>query len=528
MKKIILFAITLLVIAFGCRQPQSQKPGLLNQQQLATQLFTITTDSDTTINTSGGAIIKIAKGTLINSDNTNKVAIEIKEAFSMEEIIRAGLATQSNGQPLSSGGMIYINAQGGQTIKISKPIAVSIPTPFINNKMQLFKGDTSDNGKINWVEPANLPADTQNTILSNGQQLFANHCASCHAIGKDLTGPDLAHIVERTNNKKLLYAFTRNPALVMHDVAYYRCLKNRFNGVMMTRFPDLSDTVLDNLYSYIENESKALRLPIPQQYTRACMGSCLTYVLLKDKLTQEKNELTKAKIDMIIRDIIDTNPPAPSEPVPTIPSIPAGPPAKEKVKPSNNQSLYYQFTIQTFGWYNIDMLLKDPSTTESSLIVRIRGEYKQNISIWLAVPDFKALLHGGLLANKTDEYGFDNADGTIPLPKNTRAYILALGEYEDKIVFAKKEFFTTSSQQFELSPSIISLQDFNNTMKTLPGSETMNISVNNSKNADTLRKVIKELKDVEKLKPQNCDCDCLMSDSPVTIPVEALDTTKLL
>lgn len=499
----------LLMIAFSCRQPVI-KPGLLHPQQLNSQVFTIHTDNDTTLNTASGAIIKIAKGTLVNSNNTNSVTLEIKEAYTMEQILRAGLVTKSNGQPLSSGGMIYINAGEGQSVRITQAISISIPTPYVNNKMQLFKGDTGS-GKVNWTDPVSLPPDTQNTILAAGNQLFAGKCATCHAIGKDLTGPDLAHILSRTPDKNVLYDFTRNPALATHDHVYYCCLLRKFNGVVMTGFPELTDTTLNALYSYIENESKVRNLP--DNNMRGCIDSCTTYVRLKDKLTREKNDLSAQKIDMIVREIVETTQPVQSN-TPVSPQVPVSstPPEKLKVTPNNNQSLYYQFTIQSFGWYNIDILLKDTDAPESILKVRITGEFKENISLWLAIPASKVFLQGGLLNNQSGEYGFDATDGTIPLPQRVGAYILAMGEYEDKIVFAKKEFITKSSQQFDLSPSVTTREKFNNIVKNLPNSEGLNISAKKTENADTLRKIIKELNDVEKLKPRDCDCDCILTD----------------
>jgi hypothetical protein len=79
---------------------------ILATDKLPSQFFTINTGQDTILITSKGAVIRIPKGAISGDENT--VQLEIKEAYSIEDIFRAGLTTQSNGQPLSSGGMIYI------------------------------------------------------------------------------------------------------------------------------------------------------------------------------------------------------------------------------------------------------------------------------------------------------------------------------------------------------------------------------------------------------------------------------------
>ncbi len=44
----------------------------------------------------------------------------------------------------------------------------------------------------------------------DGKALFAQNCASCHAVNKDLTGPALKGVEDRWPDKKLLYKWIRN------------------------------------------------------------------------------------------------------------------------------------------------------------------------------------------------------------------------------------------------------------------------------------------------------------------------------
>ena len=55
-----------------------------------------------------------------------------------------------------------------------------------------------------------------------------------------------------------------------------------------------------------------------------------------------------------------------------------GPPLK--VAPLNSQSLYYAFTIQAFGWYNIDILLENDNPNTKNKIKGIKPVNSTNIS----------------------------------------------------------------------------------------------------------------------------------------------------
>ena len=496
MKKILLLLALAAVLIAACNQTAAITNKLISQNNLPAQLFSINTGKDTLITTANGALINIPRGAL--SGALGNVTLEIKEAYTIEQMLLAGLTTQSTNGPLSSGGMINISPAAGESFTISKAIAVSIPTPSLNKNMQLYKAEVKENGQINWAKPANLPHNLQLDRLDEGSILFAANCASCHHIGTDGRGPNLAHVVKRTPDRSVLYRYTRDNQLAMThtEEPYYRCLYNRWNKSAMTLFPALTDSMLNKLYGYIENESEIRNLPVPKDDIRPCIDSCMTYWGLKYRLEEQKEKLTAEKIKMIIENVV---PPAPSADTIGLPL---------KVSPAHNRSLYYQFTIDAFGWYNIDVLLNDANAVQSSLMVRLTGSYHININLYLAIPAAKVLEPGGLLEGQENTYGFYKTDGTIPLPQNATAYILAVGEYDDKIVFAKKTFTTAPSLSFDMSPAIVSKEVFNASIKNLDLGN-IQFTAHDTQNADTLRKLVRELKDVEKLKPRNCDCHCI-------------------
>lgn len=107
--------------------------------------YTINTDRDTVLLTQHGALLKIPQGA-IDAGDQKQVTLEIKEAYTIADMIRGGLTTQSGDEPLSSGGMIYINPKKGQSATLKKKIDVALPTRFKEPGMKLFKGEETADG----------------------------------------------------------------------------------------------------------------------------------------------------------------------------------------------------------------------------------------------------------------------------------------------------------------------------------------------------------------------------------------------
>ena len=100
-----------------------------------------------------------------------------------------------------------------------------------------------------------------NASAQDGKALFSANCASCHAINKRLTGPALMGVEERWPDKKELFAFIRNPSLVIKRNAYAKKLKDVY-GTLMTAFPDLTDEAIAAILDYIRREGKAKPITI--------------------------------------------------------------------------------------------------------------------------------------------------------------------------------------------------------------------------------------------------------------------------
>lgn len=98
MKKIIALLSLLTVFIIACTTSEQTNSLLSKPGDVKADEYSITVDRDTTLVTKNGALLKIPKGTLA-TDNGNTVALEIKEAYSLEQMIRYGLTTSSGDEP---------------------------------------------------------------------------------------------------------------------------------------------------------------------------------------------------------------------------------------------------------------------------------------------------------------------------------------------------------------------------------------------------------------------------------------------
>jgi len=118
-------------LLFACNN--NRRSTALDASSLQTQLVTVDVTRDNIFRTVHGAIIQIPKGALQAKGNS-PIKLEIKEAYSITDIVKGGLLTQGDGKLLSSGGMIYINAADESEVRIVKPISVAIPSRSLDDE----------------------------------------------------------------------------------------------------------------------------------------------------------------------------------------------------------------------------------------------------------------------------------------------------------------------------------------------------------------------------------------------------------
>lgn len=544
-----LLALCFIASIVSCRNENTSGKHF-STDSLPAQQFTINTERDTTLQTNKGALLKIPKGAIVPA-NGSSATLEIKEAYSIEDMILGGLTTNSDGQPLSSGGMIYINAAAGQNLKFTQPVKVAIPTDFFVDGMQLYKGDTTD-GTINWTNPQPLPITDQMKTVDKGEILFQQNCSSCHGIGKVISGPDLAHfknrlLMSRENegfdaDRNILMSFHNNwvrneiaedeemkheaPGAVDstqgHDEIIarvpilhpnlYACNLQRMFGTIGPQFPELKKADWQAIFDFIQTESDRKELPLPEQaYLAACIDSCKLYSetvgelkKARSKTEMERRKLVEDNGRMVENKIV--NPPV-VNPVPVI--------IEDKVSPQSFGAEYYQFTIEGFGWYNIDILAGQlDGVEESELIVRVRGEYREKVELYLVIPSSKIYTQAGPTEKNKDEYAFYTKDGKLPLPQGAKSYILALTESGGNFAFALHSFNAAKQQTIEIELKKSTKKEFRKAMKVF-AKQDLKIRLQDAENADEIRikdadlkAIDRQIEEAENLKPKGCNCDC--------------------
>jgi len=133
--------------------PKNDSVSYFSNKMLEEEVFRISTQQDTVIENKDGIVIYIPANAF-DTDNT-EIDVLVQSALSAEDILYAGLSTTSNGDALETGGMFYVDAfENGKRINLVKDLQVDVPTDTKVDGMQLYAGETTKDGDINWVNPA--------------------------------------------------------------------------------------------------------------------------------------------------------------------------------------------------------------------------------------------------------------------------------------------------------------------------------------------------------------------------------------
>ena len=166
------------------------------------QYFTCKTDIETVLKGAEGTTLTIPKDcfeTETGSILRGVVKIELKEFLKTSDMILANLVTESDGKLLETGGMIFLNATDseGNKVKIrsDEDIKITLPKPPKAEEKQLFYGEKSPNGRINWTLPKPLEDNFNNvgfTIVEQNPEFPDGQAALFKYIQKSLVYPNIA------------------------------------------------------------------------------------------------------------------------------------------------------------------------------------------------------------------------------------------------------------------------------------------------------------------------------------------------
>lgn len=481
---------------------------VLKPEALLSTFYDIPVDRDTSLTTAKGARITIAAGTFKGAKGDH-VRLEMKEVYSIADMVAGGLTTKAGSQLLSSGGMFFLNTPDDKDVTLAKFIKVAVPTVAAQKGMQLYKGEQKTDGTIDWTNPKPIPEAPLSDYLQKGKALFNSNCASCHREYKDATGPGLAYLNERRDRKWLMQHVHNPGQMIANGDPLSHYVFRAYNYTPMTAFPQLSDEEIIDIMDYATYEAKAKgigpeQLPDLKKEFDSCEKYCQLAFLLEEKrnkLVADNGRFSDVHYDTtaVIKFIDEHYKTVTGTTFGNI-DVPA------VIAHTDVPSEYYKVEVNAQGWYNVDVLVEDlPGVKQSELVVHIAGDFKSEITTYLVIPSHKIFSVGGLISGKSDAYGFYEADGKLSLPQNVPAYVIATGEQEGKLYYGVTSFTTTLKQQPEVKVAITTKEQMNEAIKKLELGD-VTIEAEKSKNADSIGKIDELLKNYKQFKPQHCDC----------------------
>lgn len=452
MKKLTsIFLVIILLSACGI----NKKPikDFLSPSNLKSQFFSIDPARYNQIKTNHGSLIKIPAGA-IHSAGSKSVQIEVKEVLSANEIIQSGLITESNGRPLQSAGMIYINATvNNENADLVKPISVSLPGDSFDPAMKIFKGEMTKDSVINWVNPVQPDTTIPNQVAEWGKALFQTKCASCHHLYYDGTGPALYGMEQRGpwRNRQNIYAFIHNAGAFMARDRYTQELKRRY-GSMMTSFPDLDSSAINALLFYIKSEE----LRNGGSFRNPCGYDTIIAEEVPDYIRGSKADTTKyVKPENVITEVVvdtgyiydDTTTVYDYEDTTVYDSNDA---TSVFVTVEDYQPDVYNFEIGSFGWYNVDAFIEGyPGLTDVKISGTLSGlKENENMTVYLFCPGKKISQY--VIHQNGEEFDFDKSSAGLPFFLNERVILFAITTENGSARYGIKEFTTKKKQVVDL------------------------------------------------------------------------------
>jgi mono/diheme cytochrome c family protein len=412
-------------IFFSCQRSDSGKvKGFLNTDNLQSQVFEINANEDALIKTKYGTKLKLPAGFV--KTNAKIITLEIKEAFSSAEIIQAGLTTLSNGKPLRSAGMIYINAKDvNTTLKLIKPIQVSMPAKGLDPDMKIFKGEYKADSTINWIKPVNPDTTLPSEYIAEGRNIFQTSCANCHGLNKNLTGPALFGITSRGPwyIRQNIYAYLKNTGIFTSSSPYVQHLKSEF-AIMMPSFPALSNSEIDNIISYIQFEEAK------ENYNATPCG--VDTLKLEHHLDFVKNynrDTTSSIINDNFHDVDTSVFPLPDT--------------------SDYKPNVYQFEILEFGWYNVDAFLDNDKLVDIKIHGDIIGASPDDDMTVYFFDQNKTVAQYGVSVSY-NKYDFDKKPEGLPYFINQKITLIIISSGTGQPKFAMHDFITTKEQKIDI------------------------------------------------------------------------------
>lgn len=108
---------------------------------------------------------------------------------------------------------------------------------------------------VTCIATIGLLASGKSQNVETGQALFSQNCTSCHAVGKQVVGPDLINIDQQRSEQWIInFVHSSQSVIKGGDTAAVR-LYEEFNKTLMPDHPHLSNQDIVNIIAYIKEAS---------------------------------------------------------------------------------------------------------------------------------------------------------------------------------------------------------------------------------------------------------------------------------
>lgn len=426
------------------------------------QVFEISGKMDTTVTGAKGTKVYIPAGTFQNSlDKTveNEIKIELIEAYSMKDFYSNNLQTISDQGFLQSGGMFYLNAsKGDENLKIrtGTELFIETPTDSFNYEMAVFEGSFNKDllvwNKVKEIESPYLIAipfkelDFEEIVMETKysreqlsrlvNEMNSNTFIATREFRERLTTL-LPLTIGKNNNFDTLgsesldgtiddqildmYIKNSNGNLSEADAKVYTFIKKSCRKFLETNFEDpLSEEYWIKMYvteickKYEEFCGQKLTKPLDLNRYNVKFSDPTSSI---DNLNISEEEKYKLRKYLSDRE-----------------KILNGMKSENELKEAVN----YSFSVSKLGWINVDCFFETGEYSDFVVDVEKPNSTIDLLQVSLIIPTKKMALS----ANKT-ESGYCFTEKGNPnysrLPVNEKAFIVVLGNSDDKYFFSIRE-----------------------------------------------------------------------------------------
>jgi TonB family protein len=344
----------------------------------APQYFTIHPEKDTVLKGSQGTEIIIPANSFSHANGNpvqKNIKIALQEFYTIPEMIFAGLSTTSNGNPLETGGMIHLQALAEDEplqLKPGKEITLKFPYTDQKENMQLFTGNQTADGTVNWLLTEMAP--------EQGDEVFQV----------------VEHQPEPVGGMKAFYEYVRK------NIKYPDEARNKgIQGRVFVQF-------------VVDTDGSLTDIAILKGIGAGCDEEALRLIENSPKWTPGKQRGKPVKVRMSLPVVfkLDEASEGQNQNYSTPPS-PSG--ESTLAMRSNNQASYYTLKSNSLGWINCDrfLTLNGPKTS-----LAIPAAAESQTSVVLIFKQYASILPPSTYID--GHYVFDN------IPVNEKVVLLGM------------------------------------------------------------------------------------------------------